>query len=315
VKRVLVTGSGGFVGQILAEVLEGEGLDVWGVDRRDDLPRQKPRKTVVSDLSDGAAVDDLLDDVQPEYIVHLAAQSSAGRSFDNPHFTIRNNLLPALHILEYLRTNKKVRTRLLAIGSAEIYGPVAAEEQPLSETRAPNPVSPYALSKWIQEQCCSQYASLYDMDVVMTRSFNHTGAGQEDTFVLSSFAKQIVEIKAGAKTPDVYVGNIDVRRDFSDVNDVCKAYARLLEDGKRGVVYNVCSGVSHSLRELLERLATIAGVVLKIHVDKDRMRPVDIDELYGDNRRIAEDAGWTPTTPIEETLASLLDYWSARIGN
>jgi GDP-4-dehydro-6-deoxy-D-mannose reductase len=312
VKRVLVTGSSGFVGQVLSEVMGVDGLEVLGVDRRESTAGRFAR-TYAVDLCDQQAVEALLGDVRPDYIVHLAAQSSASRSFVEPHATIRTNVLPVLHMLEYLRTNTGTRTRLLAVGSAEVYGPVDDPSLPLVESRLPNPRSPYALSKLLQEQCCSQYASLYDVDLVMTRSFNHTGAGQTDTFVLSSFARQITEIKAGTRDATVRVGNIDVRRDFTDVRDVCRAYTLLLEKGRRGKIYNVCSGVSHSLRELLEKLAEIAGIGIKIEVDKSRLRAVDIAELYGDNSRLATDTGWQPEIPVEDTLAALLHYWSQNL--
>lgn len=308
-KRLLVTGSRGFVGRALTAALEAEGFEVWGVDRDHD---PETDRVLAADLCDREAVTSVLDRVRPGYIVHLAAQSSAGRSFEDPHFTIRNNVLPALNILEYLRENGGAGTRLLAVGSAEIYGPVATGDLPLVEDRVPRPVSPYALGKLFQEQCCEQYGSLYGLDVVMTRSFNHTGTGQRDTFVLPSFARQIIDIKNGRRSRHVGVGNVEVRRDFLDVRDVCRAYARLLESGQRGTVYNVCSGAAYSLRELLERLAALAGVTVEIRAETDRIRPMDIPELRGDNRRIAADTGWAPSIPIDEMLRTLLDYWSSK---
>ncbi|UCH84463.1 MAG: GDP-mannose 4,6-dehydratase, partial [Candidatus Latescibacterota bacterium] len=258
-KRVLVTGCSGFVGPYVAEALGGEGIDVWGTDLRQAVPGMTAGQFSRCDLTNDDAVRSLLDDIQPDAIVHLAAQSSAGRSFAEPAATIKNNVLPVLHILECLRTTHNA-TRLLSVGSADIYGPVKAEDLPLVETRAANPVNPYSLSKTFQEQICSQYVSFHGVDVVATRSFNHTGRGQRDVFVLSSFAKQIAEIKLGRREPVVAVGNVDVKRDFCDVRDVAKAYYALLRKGKRGETYNVCSGQSHSLRELLEKTADIAGV-------------------------------------------------------
>lgn len=304
-KRVLVTGSGGFVGRLLSSMLEEAGHEVWGVDRVEG----PSERTLTCDLRDRESVTRVLDKVQPRFIVHLAAQSSAGRSFDEPHFTLESNLLPVLHVLEYLRSSS-LNARLLAVGTADVYGRVSKEQLPLTEEQVSAPASPYALSKWFQEQCCSHFAALYDVDVVMTRSFNHTGAGQTDTFVLPSFARQIVEIKSGLREARVGVGNIEIKRDFSDVNDVCTAYMKLLNDGKRGVVYNVCSGSAFSLRKLLEQLASIAGVDIEIHVDESRVRAVDIPELYGSHQRITSDTGWTPSTPMETTLRSLLDYWA-----
>ena len=220
-------------------------------------------------------------------------------------------MLPVLNILEYLRMHG-TGARLLAVGSSEVYGPVDASALPLVETRTPNPVSPYALSKLMQEQLCLQYAGLYDIDVVLTRSFNHTGPGQAETFVLPSFARQIVEIKRGEHARKIKVGNIDIRRDFLDVSDVCRAYISLLRRGRRGGVYNVCSGTSYSLRELLEKLAAIAGLEIGIEVDTERVRPVDIEELRGDNTRIVSDTGWSAQVSIDQTMASLLDHWMAK---
>jgi len=309
VAKVLVTGSGGFVGRILIPQLADAGYDVWGVDRE----ASDEARRIACDLCNRSAVNDLLERVQPRHIVHLAAQSSAGRSFDEPHETIQNNLLPVLHLLEYLREAGR-GVRLLAVGSADAYGSVTADQLPLRETTAPNPGNPYALSKVMQEDCCRLYAALYGVDVVMTRSFNHTGAGQLDRFVLPSFARQIVEISRGLRGVTVQVGNIDVRRDFSDVRDVCGAYLALLEAGRAGEIYNVCSGRSFSLRELLEKLAALQGVTIEIEIDAARVRKVDMEELRGDNRKIEADTGWQPTTSIDETLRSLLEFWSSRVG-
>ncbi|MEE9271493.1 MAG: GDP-mannose 4,6-dehydratase [Candidatus Krumholzibacteria bacterium] len=310
--RVLVTGCGGFVGRVLSGVLAEAGFEVWGIDRAADGGGVAGEHFISLGLEDRRAVDGFLERARARYIVHLAAQSSAGRSFDEPQQTIENNVLPVLHILEYLRTSG-TETRLLAVGSSEVYGAVTKKDLPLVESSPVSPVSPYALSKLIQEQCCRQYAGLYEVDVVVTRSFNHTGAGQRDAFVLSSFARQIVEIRSGVRKPVVEVGNADVRRDFLDVRDVCDAYVALLGKGQCGAVYNVCSGVSYSLRELLEKLAALCGVEIEVRVDPKRARPVDIEELRGDPAKITADTGWRPSTPIETTLQSLLDYWSREI--
>jgi GDP-4-dehydro-6-deoxy-D-mannose reductase len=308
VKRVLVTGSNGFVGRILCASLHSDGVEVVGIDVDDT---DATVETYTIDLLDSDAVAEILDDVAPEGIIHLAAQSSAARSFDQPGSTIENNLLPALHILEHTRT-RQPDVRILVVGSADVYGPVPADRQPIAEAQVPNPVNPYALSKWLQEEVCRQYASMYQINVVMTRSFNHTGAGQRDLFVLPSFARQIAEIKAGKRETRVEVGNIEVKRDFSDVKDVCRAYRRLLADGRSGSVYNVCSGTAYSLRELLEKLAKIAGVDIQITVDPHRVRPADMEELCGDHTMITTDTGWKPEIPIDDTLRSLIEYWSER---
>jgi GDP-4-dehydro-6-deoxy-D-mannose reductase len=307
VERVLVTGCSGFVGRYLTDLLVREGYDVWGVDLL-EAPDFAGEKFSTANLQSRDGVGELLDEVQPRHIVHLAAQSSGARSFKEPHATIRNNVAPALNILEHLRTTS-LEARFLSVSSVDVYGVVKEESLPLRETMRPNPNNPYGLSKTMQEQSCTMYASIYGMDVVSTRSFNHTGAGRPDTFVLSSFAKQITEVKLGLRDLQVDVGDIELMRDFSDVRDVCRAYLSLLQKGKRGEIYNVCSGVSFSLRELLEKLAELAGVTVNIRVDESRLRPTNMRDLRGDNSKLKADTGWAPEVPIEETLRSLLDYW------
>lgn len=309
VKRVLITGSSGFVGRILGASLATDGFHVVGADLE---AASQPVETRACDLASQAQLASLLDDVDPEWIVHLAAQSSAGRSFDEPHATIGNNILPALHLVEYLR-DRGSKARLLVVGSADVYGAVPKDALPIAESQRPRPGNPYALSKWLQEETCRMYASLYDVDIVMTRSFNHTGAGQRDTFVLPGFARQVAEIRLGRRDRRVEVGNIEIKRDFSNVEDVCKAYRRLLESGRPGAVYNVCSGSSYSLRELLEKLATLAGVDIDIVVDPKRVRPVDMEELRGDYALLTRDTGWRPEIPIDVTLRSLLDHWAVEL--
>lgn len=311
-RRVVVTGCGGFVGRYLTALLAEEGFDVWGVDIKPDAPDLRLSEYRSIDLQSKADVEKLLKDAQAGSIIHLAAQSSGGISFRKPHETIVNNSLSVLNILEVIRTSE-TKARLLAIGSADVYGSVEPADLPLVETMPARPNNPYALSKAIQEECCILYASVFGVDVVSTRSFNHTGAGRPDTFVLSSFARQVVEIKKGKREPVVKVGNIDVKRDFSDVRDVSRAYVLLLDGGESGQIYNVCSGTSRSLREILERLAELAGIELKIEVDKERLRASDIEELRGDASRLRAATGWQPSIPFDDTLQSLLDAWDARV--
>jgi GDP-4-dehydro-6-deoxy-D-mannose reductase len=175
------------------------------------------------------------------------------------------------------------------------------------------PESPYALAKSIQNQFCRTFASLYHVDAVITRSFNHTGAGQSDVFVLPSFARQIAEIKAGRRERVMRVGNLDVKRDFLDVRDVCGAYMLLLDKGAPGETYNVCSGRSYHLRDLLDRMCELAGVDVDIVVDPERLRPVDMPELRGDAAKLSAATGWAPEVSIDDTLRSLLSHWDGRV--
>lgn len=309
----MITGYCGFVGGILTRAAASEGYDVWGTDRLEKPTCPGAANYTAADLLDRNAVHELMDAARPDYIAHLAAQSSVRRSFDDPAGTILNNTVPVLHILGYLQ-EKKSTCRLLAVGSADEYGPVKSpSELPLREDHHVHPESPYALAKTIQGRYCRRFASLYGVDVVVTRSFNHTGAGQTDTFVLPSFARQIVEIKKGVREPVIAVGDLEVKRDFSDVRDVCAAYLRLFRHGKKGEVYNVCSGRSFSIRELLDKMCELAGINVEVKKDPARLRPVDTPELRGDASRLREHTGWEPVHAIEDTLRALLDYWDEKI--
>lgn len=305
--RVLVTGCLGFVGRALVERLVTDSHDVWGVDRSEATSFAGAEFRRV-DMMDRAAVCAVVADANPDAIIHLAAQASVRHSFDDPHGTIVNNTIPALHLLTCLRDSGS-HARLVAIGSADEYGTVAPERLPLTEATPVNPESPYALGKSIQNQCCRAFAVLYKVNVVMTRSFNHTGPGQREVFVMPSFARQVIEIKLGRREPVINVGNIRVRRDFLDIRDVCRAYAALMRDGHAAETYNVCSGRSYGIGDLLDEMCGIAGVDVEVRVDPDRLRPVDMPELRGDATKIKQDTGWEPEIPIAETLRSLLDYW------
>jgi len=310
--RVLITGCAGFVGRTLAARMSAGGYEVWGVDRLPEATDFGGREYLTSDLTDAEEVAGLIARAAPAAIVHLAALSSVRQSFDAPRETIVANTLPGLNILGALRAGPG-GIRLLAVGSADEYGVIGAEDLPITEDKPVRPESPYALGKAIQNQCCRAFASLYGTDVVITRSFNHTGAGQRDVFVLPAFARQICEIRLGRREPVIEVGNLDVRRDFTDVRDVCDAYVALLEKGRKGEVYNVCSGVSHNLRDLLERMCELAECKVEIRVDPARLRPVDVPELRGDHTRITRETGWQPRIDIEDTLQSLIDDWTRRI--
>ncbi len=311
-ERVLVTGSSGFVGQTLVPMLLEEGFEVWGADRSSGGETFPGKKFLEFDLSDTEDIDSLLAEAAPDFIVHLAALSSAGRSFEEPSKTIEANMLPALRLLEVLR-KKGMKCRLLAIGSADEYGPVNGADLPISEDVDPNPVNPYALSKLLQEKCCLLYAALYHVDVVLTRSFNHTGPGQTDTFVLPSFARQVVEIKRGWREPVISTGDSEVCRDFLDVRDAAAAYMALLRRGASGRIYNVCSGRSYKLKDLLNRLCKIAGVNPAIKTAAGKLRPSETRQLVGSNSRIQQDTGWCPRFDIDKTLRSLVEFWEKEL--
>ncbi len=310
--RVLITGSQGFVGRYLVERMVDAGHEVWGIDRSpaEDFPGHRH---IVADATQFQPLDDAIVEAQPEHIMHLAAQSSVRESFDQPYETLLANTLPILHLLNILQ--KRVgAARLLAVGSADEYGPVPDPKAlPLREDSSLNPVNPYAIAKSVQGRYCRGYAELYGVKVVMTRSFNHTGPGQSDKFVLPTFARQVASIKLGLTEPVIKVGNLDVRRDFLDVRDVCAAYTALIEHGVAGETYNVCSGTAHTLRDLLTKMCDAVDIDVEIQVDPDRLRPAETPELRGNNAKLKAATGWEPKISIEQTMSELVEYWTHRL--
>ena len=311
-QSALVTGCNGFVGRALVGRLAAGAFEVRGVDRAESCDALAAGSYHSGDLRDAEFVGRVIDGGKTDCIIHLAAQASVKRSFDEPVATLSDGTLPALHILNHLRETK-ARTRVLLVGSADEYGIVSADRMPIAETEAVNPASPYALAKSIQNQFGAMFRSLYGLDTVMTRSFNHTGPGQREEFVLANFARQVAEIKRGRREPVIDVGDLEIRREFLDVRDVCDAYVVLLKKGRSGETYNVCSGNSYRIRDLLDRMCALAGVTVKIRVDEARLRPVDMKELRGDPSKIREHTGWTAKLDIEETLKSMLEDWDQKL--
>jgi len=305
--RVLVTGAGGFVGPHLRTALAAAGHDVWRTDRTLAIAPQE----IPCELTDAEGARALLERVRPDAIVHLAGLSSVAYSFAHPQEVLAVNLGVACNVLEAVRRTTP-RARVLLVGSAEQYGTVPEAEQPIRETQPFRPASPYAVSKVAQEFLALQYAATYKLDVVFARSFNHSGPGQTDRFVLPGFARQIVAAERGAAEPVLRVGNLDVRRDFLDVRDVVRAYAGILERGTGGEAYNVCRGEAFRVRDLLDTLLRWARVPVRIAPDPGRMRAGEIPVLCGDPTRLRDRTGWEPSLTMDDTLRDLLDDWRRR---
>ena len=305
--RVLVTGAGGFVGPHLRAALDSAGHEVWCTDRTLAIaPQQIP-----CEMTDADGVRALVERVRPDAVVHLAGLSSVAYSFAHPQEVLQVNLGVACNLLEALR-HAAPRARVLLVGSAEQYGAVPEAEQPIGEAQPFRPTSPYAVSKVAQEYMALQYAATYELDVVLARSFNHSGPGQTDRFVLPAFARQIVAAERGTGETVLRVGNLEVRRDFLDVRDVVRAYAAILERGVAGEAYNVCRGEAYRVRDLLDTMLRAARVPLRVETDPARLRAGEIPVLCGDPSRLRARTGWEPRLKMDDTLRDLLDDWRGR---
>lgn len=311
--RALVTGAAGFVGGYLAAALAGEGAESLGIDAAPagGHPARPPGFPVERcDLLDARAVEQVLSRHRPEAIFHLAAQSSAARSFEDPRGTFEANVTATVVLLEAVRRIVP-GARVLLTGSCEEYGRRSPEEMPLGEESPVEPVSPYAASKAAQNLLALQYHRACGLDVVLTRSFSHTGPGQTDVFVLPSFARQCAAIAAGGGGV-IRTGALDVTRDFLDVRDVANAYAAIARRGRTGTVYNVCSGEGLRLSDALDRLIGLAGGGIGIETDPGLLRPADVPVLVGDNSRLRADCGWEPRIDSGRMLRDLFEWWKGR---
>lgn len=311
-KNVLITGISGFVGQHLAtSLLQHESNEIVGTYHANasTLETNDHLKLVKIDLQDADAVSGLILKSKPDIIYHLAAQSSPANSFGSPDKTLANNIFSELHILETLKNNDMKQVRMLIVSTSEVYGMVGKADLPVDELTPLRPISPYAVSKIAQDFLGLQYSLSYKLDIIRVRPFNHIGPGQSSRFIASDFAKQIAEIEKGLKEPIIRVGNLQSRKDFTDVRDVIRAYMLLADKGNTGEVYNVGQGKSHEAKELLDTLLSFAKVKIKVEVDPAKFRPIDIPEVICDCGKLKQTTGWEPEIPFKQTLQDTLDYW------
>jgi GDP-4-dehydro-6-deoxy-D-mannose reductase len=298
--RALVTGADGFVGQHLMAHLHACGDDVVGSDRRAGGP----------DLLDGPALSALVHTVSPDVVYHLAGASDVAGSWQDPVDTFRAN---AEGTLRLLRACAEAGVgRILAVSSADVYGRVTEAELPLSEEAPLRPVSPYAASKAAADFVALQAYLGYGLDVLRVRAFNHLGPGQTTRFVAPALAERIVRCEHSGND-EVPVGNLEARRDVTDVRDVVRAYRMLIEHGTPGDAYNVCSGRDLAVQELADHMVALAHVPVRLVPDPSLIRPVDVPVLRGDNSKICRDTGWMPEIPIERTLVDVLDDARSRL--
>ncbi len=314
--RVLITGIGGFAGSHLADYLvQHTDCDVWGVVRRTRwrIAHLEGRiHTVTCDLTDVTATGRLVEEIRPDLVFHLAAYSRVGASWVHPWETYETNLRTQLSLLEALISAGQ-RPRVLIVGSNEAYG--KPERLPVDERHPFRPVTPYGVTKAAQDLMGLQYYLAHEMPIVRVRPFNHIGPRQSLGFVCPDLAVQVAKIEQGEQEPVIRVGNLSARRDFTDVRDVVVAYWLALTRGDPGDVYNVGSGVSHAVQEILDILVQASKVPIRVEVDPDRLRPSDVPEVRCDAGKLHQRTGWEPKIPFERSVLDVLEDWRQRVRN
>lgn len=312
-KRALIIGAAGFVGSYLIDHIQKHC--VWSI-----VVTKMPQETMACpgvdicdlDILAPEAIERLLEEQRPDYIFHLAAQSSVAVSWKNPGLTVDVNVKGSLNVLDAVR-KLDYKPRVLLIGSGEEYGHVRENEVPVREDNVLRPGNIYAATKACQNMIGAIYAQAYGMDVMMVRAFNHVGPNQSPIFVVADFCKQTAEIEAGLKEPVIKVGNLSARRDFSDVRDVVRAYVELMETGKAGETYNVGSGNAVEIRKILDMILCRSKKEIRVEVEPSRMRPVDVPVIEADISKLKTCTGWEQKITLEETIQDTLEYWRQKL--
>lgn len=291
----LVTGASGFVGSHLAEHLDLTGLEDNGR---------------VVDLRRPAEVAAAVARIRPNVVIHLAAQSSVAIALQDPVETFNTNFHGTYNLLAAL-AQAGFRGRMLYVGSADQYGAVSPDELPVTEDRSLRPRNPYAVSKVAAEALCYQWSQTGPFEILMVRPFNHIGPRQSPVFAVADFARQIVAYRRGRGPGILSVGDIDATRDFTDVRDVVRAYLQLLEHGRPGEIYNVCSGRETSLREIISGLFDVSGTTMEIQTSPERLRPSEQRRMRGSYEKLRQHTGWEPRLDLRQTLADIVAYWES----
>ncbi len=314
-KKALIIGAAGFVGNYLIDHIQKNCI--WSITVTKMKHECISRNGVdIRDLNilNYDEVKTLINDVRPDYIFHLAAQSSVALSWENPALTVDVNIKGSLNVLNSIR-ELDYKSKILLIGSGEEYGLVKESEIPIVEDNTLRPGNLYAVTKACQNMIGNLYAKAYDMHVMMVRAFNHIGPNQTPQFVVADFCKQVAEIEAGKREPVMRVGNLAAKRDFTDVRDVVRAYVILIEKGIPGEIYNVGSGKAISIQEILNKIIQLSSISVSVEVDPAKMRPVDVPVIEADIRKLNECTGWSPQITLDSTLKETLDYWREIIKN
>lgn len=309
-KKALITGINGFVGSHLSSYLLKNDFQVFGTIKPGTEKKSQDNIELFDvDMLNFESFKELIGSVAPDHVYHLAALTSPLESFNAPQKTVENNIIGQVNILESVKQNDLKDTKVLVVASAEVYGAIDALQNPINEDTPLRPTSPYAVSKIAQDYFGLQYFLSHGLKTIRVRPFNHIGPRQAPFFAVASFAKQIADIEKGNQEPVIRVGNLDAKRDFTDVRDVVAAYLLLMEKGKYGDVYNIGSGTSRRIGDVLDMLLSLSEAKITKEEDPARMRPSDVPDLVCDNSKIKNETGWIPQISFEDSLKETLDYW------
>lgn len=305
-KKILITGSEGFVGQHLWKELTDNGYEVFGT----DLATKKDNSKYFSgDITKTEEIKNIIVSLKPDAIIHLAAWSNPGTSFANPQKTFEINTIGTINLFEAVRALDNYHPRILAIGSSAEFGIVPKNKLPIAEETPLSANSPYGVSKIANWYVVCQYVSSYGFDIIYPTPFNHTGPSQGLGFLAADISSQIVKIENGEQEPIVKTGDLSTLREILDVRDVVRAYRLLLEKGKTGERYLICTGKSTPVKEVVEMLLSFSSAKIKTSTDPSKIRPSDISEQRGNPDKLYQTTSWKPEIPLEKTLQDLLDWY------
>jgi GDP-4-dehydro-6-deoxy-D-mannose reductase len=311
--RVLVTGATGFVGQHLVGFLRSVGYTVYGTYlSKGPIEHISEEKLFRCDVRDAVKLCAIVRQTRAQRIYHLAAYSSVISSFGDLRNVFETNFWGTFNVLEAVR-QAAPKARVLVVGSGQCYGWTRPAQPRLTESLPFSPQSPYALSKAAADMLADHHYQRFGLHVIRARPFNHTGPGQAPQFVCSDLARQIASIELRQRRPILHVGDLTVRRDFSDVRDVVRAYELLLEKGAPGEAYNVASGRGTSVKQIVRVLTSYCSRPIRISVQRRRLRPGETRTLYGSSRKLRAATGWKPRFSLRATLHDLYLYWKVTL--
>lgn len=309
-KKVLITGIEGFVGQHLAQYLSSQNYPIAGIYFAE--PEKRIGELYQCDVRNRADLLDIIKKVKPDAVFHLAAQSSVSQAEKNLSDTFAINCQGTLNLLDVIRESG-INARFIYVSSSEVYGLSAQTSDKLTEESLSAPISFYALSKYFSEKICLYYVEHFKLDIVILRPFSHTGPGQSENFIFPKIAKKIAEIEKDLTEAIITVGNVDVRRDYTDISDIVKAYRLAMEKCKKGEIYNITSGKSYSIRFGIEYLLSLSKKKIEVKSTEELIRNKDIPLLTGSAEKFIRETGWKPQIDFTTTLGELLNYYRKKL--